>query len=65
MSRMSELSIEIQERLADGHAPASIARELNIPAHWVTEIAEEDAYLDYLATADAYADADAVAYGTR
>ena len=65
MSRMSELSLEIQERLAEGQTPAKIARDLNIPTHWVTEISEEDAYLDYLATADRYADADAIAYGTR
>ena len=60
---MSELSIEIQERLAEGQTPATIARDLNIPTHWVTEIAEEDAYLDYLEAADRYADADAIAYG--
>ena len=65
MSRMSELSIEIQERLAEGQTPADVARALDIPTHWVTEIAEEDAYQDYLAYANRCADADAIAYGNR
>lgn len=65
MSRMSELCIEIEERLADGHEPAAIARDLNIPVHWVTEISGENDYLDYMAAADRYADADAINYGTR
>lgn len=65
MSSMSELSIEIEDRLADGHDPAAIARELNIPVHWVTEISGENAYLDYMADAEAYANADAIAYGMK
>ena len=65
MGRMSELSIEIEERLANGQEPIGIARDLNIPVHWVTEISGENDYLDYLASADRYADADAIAYGNR
>lgn len=65
MSRMSELSLEIQERLSVGQSPAEVAKALNVPSHWVTEIRDENDYQDYMATANAYADADAVAYGTR
>ena len=37
MSRMSELSIDIQSMLEDGHEPRAIARILEIPAEWVYE----------------------------
>ncbi len=37
MSRMSELSIEIQAMLEEGHQPRAIARYLEIPAEWVYE----------------------------
>lgn len=37
MSRMSELSIEIQAMLEEGHQPHAIARYLEIPAEWVYE----------------------------
>jgi len=37
MSRMSELSIEIQAMLEEGHQPRAIARILEIPAEWVYE----------------------------
>ena len=37
MSRMSELSIDIQAMLEDGHEPRAIARILEIPAEWVYE----------------------------
>ena len=69
MSRMSELDIEIRERLAAFETPAKIARDLNIPLHWATEIAEEDEYIDYVAAQAAYhaesADLDAIEYGNR
>ena len=35
MSRMSELSIEIQAMLEEGHQPHAIARYLEIPVEWV------------------------------
>lgn len=75
MSRMSELDIEIRELVREGRAAAEIAQALNIPAHWVTEMIEENdynAYTDYLNrryddefAAEQYADADAEAYGLR
>jgi hypothetical protein len=69
MGRMSELDIEIRERLAACETPAKIARDLNIPQHWVDEMSEEDEYIDYMAAQAAYhaesADLDAQAYGTR
>jgi len=37
MSRMSELSIDIQAMLEDGHEPRAIAQILEIPAEWVYE----------------------------
>jgi len=37
MSRMSELSIEIQAMLEEGHQPRAIARILEIPVEWVYE----------------------------
>ena len=37
MSRMSELSIEIQAMLEEGHQPRAIAQILEIPAEWVYE----------------------------
>lgn len=35
MSRMSDISIEIQERLEYGEDPKYIAKTMNIPIHWV------------------------------
>ena len=35
MSRMSELSIDIQAMLEDGHEPRAIAQILEIPVEWV------------------------------
>lgn len=37
MSRMSELSIEIQAMLEEGHQAHAIARYLEIPVEWVYE----------------------------
>ena len=37
MSRMSELSIDIQAMLEEGHEPRAIARILEIPVEWVYE----------------------------
>ena len=37
MSRMSELSIDIQAMLEDGHDPRANARYLEIPVEWVYE----------------------------
>ncbi len=65
MSRMSELHIDIQDMLAAGMSRAFIAKELNIPEHWIPEILEEQEYQDHLAYADRCADADAIHYGTR
>lgn len=35
MSKMSEVSIEIQELLEDGETPVEIANRLNVPVTWV------------------------------
>jgi len=35
MSKMSELSLEIQDLLEQGHSPFTIARQLEIPVTWV------------------------------
>ena len=37
MSRMSDLSIDIQSMLEEGHEPRAIARILEIPVEWVYE----------------------------
>jgi len=37
MSRMSELSIDIQAMLEEGYEPRTIARYLEIPVEWVYE----------------------------
>jgi hypothetical protein len=37
MSKTSELSLDIQGMLAEGHDPRAIARYLEIPAEWVYE----------------------------
>lgn len=65
MSRMSELHIDIQDMLSAGMSRAFIAKELNIPEHWIPEILEEQEYQDHLAYADRCADDDAIAYGLK
>jgi L-fucose isomerase-like protein len=72
MSRMSELDIELRERVAQGQSPSEVAQALGIPKHWVTEMTEENEYQDYMAQrasdeffAEQAADADALNYGTR
>jgi hypothetical protein len=37
MSKMSDLSLDIQAMLEDGHEPRAIARYLEIPVEWVYE----------------------------
>ena len=37
MSKMSELSFDIQGMLAEGHDPRAIAQYLEIPIEWVYE----------------------------
>ena len=37
MSKMSDLSIQIQERLERGESPVDIASALEIPVSWVYE----------------------------
>lgn len=72
MSRMSEISLEIQERLERGEEPRLIALSLNVPVEWVfnyeNDASEYDAWaqaLDDEAFAEQMADADAEQYGTR
>jgi hypothetical protein len=42
MSKMADLSIEIQGMLEDGYLPVTIARELEIPVTWVFEEIEQE-----------------------
>jgi len=72
VGRMAELDLEIRERLALGQTPEQMAKLLDVPTHWVTEIVSENAYTDYMAeraaqefAAEQFADADALNYGTR
>lgn len=72
MSRMSELDIELRNRVAQGQTPTEVAKALGIPAHWVTEMTEENDYNDYMEeraqqefAAEQSADEDALNYGTR
>lgn len=37
---MSELAIEIEEMLANGHCPHTVAQVLEIPVSWVTHFLE-------------------------
>lgn len=40
MSRMSEISLEIKERIAGGQSPEYIANWLEIPIRWVYDTLE-------------------------
>lgn len=42
MSRMSELSIDIQDLLEEGYLPVTIARQLEVPITWVFEEVVQD-----------------------
>lgn len=44
MSRMSELSIEIQDLLEEGYLPVTIARRLEVPITWVFEEIKQEEY---------------------
>lgn len=46
MSKMSDISIEIQDRLADGEDPEIIARVMEIPIRWVYSEAETLEYAE-------------------
>lgn len=50
MSKMSEMHIEIQERLEGGQTPEYIANHLEIPITWVYAVQElnaEQEFADY------------------
>lgn len=40
MSKISELSIDIQEMLEEGYRPVTIATVLNVPVTWVYDVVE-------------------------
>ena len=42
MSRMSELTFDIQDMLEAGYLPVTIARQLDIPITWVFEDVEQE-----------------------
>jgi hypothetical protein len=72
VGRMSEIAIEIQERLEHGEEPQSIAQSLAVPVEWIFNF-ENDAqeYADWAQAlddeqfAEQMADADAEQYGLR
>ena len=41
MSKMSDVSIDIQNMLEDGEYPVVIARQLSIPVAWVYTVLEQ------------------------
>jgi hypothetical protein len=72
MGRMSEIAMEIEDRLDHGEEPQSIAQSLNVPVEWIfnfeNDAAEYEAWaqaLDDEYYAEQMADADAVQYGNR
>lgn len=42
MSRMAELSIEINDLLEEGYLPVTVARILEVPITWVYEASDLD-----------------------
>jgi len=42
MSKMSDLSLQIQDMLEEGYLPVTIARQLEIPVTWVHEEVEQE-----------------------
>jgi hypothetical protein len=42
MSRMADLSLEIQDMLEEGYLPVTIARQLDVPITWVFEEIEQE-----------------------
>jgi hypothetical protein len=40
MSQMSNLAIEIDSMLEEGYLPVTVARLLDVPIHWVYEVAD-------------------------
>lgn len=41
MSKMGDLIIDIEQRLAEGDSPEVIAKELDIPVEWVYNVVAE------------------------
>jgi len=48
MSRMSDLSLDIQGMLEEGHEPRAIARYLEIPVEWVYEELSQESNEEFL-----------------
>ena len=71
MSKMAELSMEIEELLADGIAPKSIAVVLDIPIEMVYDTIEQlecleiEKQYEFLSYADEVANDDAQYYGVQ
>ena len=42
MSRMSDLSIEINDMLESGYLPVTVAKLLEVPINWVYEAADTE-----------------------
>ena len=45
MSKMNELYMEIEEQLTRGRVPSIIAKDLEVPIHWVYEV-QADLYAE-------------------
>ena len=45
MSKMSDLAIDIQDRLDNGDKLEDIAKELDIPLEWVTTVAKSENHI--------------------
>lgn len=47
MSKMKDIVIEIEERLVSGEKPEHIAKLLNVPLNWITEVEMDMDYSEY------------------
>lgn len=47
MSKMKQIVIEIEERLVSGQSPEQIAKLLNVPLNWITEVEMDMDYSEY------------------
>jgi hypothetical protein len=55
MGRMSEIAMEIEDRLSHGEEPKSIAQSLNVPVEWIFNFENDSA--EYEAWAQQQAEA--------
>lgn len=62
---MSDMHMEVTDRLLSGETPFKIATSMNIPLHWVmavdADLSNTEPEIDYSAEEEDYADAHALA----